>query len=113
MNTLFAILFYVLGHLFAWFQFNLQFVSEWWRDKPLLTVCLFAIPMSYCFWHATRLFVDQTGLLWTGRLMGFGIGIVIFSLLTAIIVNESPFNIKTMSCLFLSTTIVLIQVFVD
>lgn len=113
MNIAIAIILFMLGHIAAWFQYNLQFVNKWWADKPLLAVCLFSIPMSYCFWYATKIIVGHTGLLWTGRLLGFGAGIIIFSFLTMVIMKESIFNVKTMSCLSLAVTIVLIQVFYD
>ena len=113
MGIVTAILLYVAGHIAAWFQYNLQFVNEWWQDKPLLAVCLFSVPMSYSFWYATKIFVAHTGYLWTGRLMGFGVGIIVFSFLTMLIMKESVFNVKTLSCLFLAILIVLIQVFYE
>ncbi len=106
-----GILFFLVGNIFAWFQFNSQFVWDWWRDKALLSNFIFAIPMGLCFWHAVRHIVDATGLLWSSKLIGFGVGNVVFGVLTYALLRESVFAPKTLICLFLACVIIAIQIF--
>jgi hypothetical protein len=42
-------------------------------------------------------------------LMGFGMSYLIFPLLTWILMKESPFNLKTMTCIALSFAIIGVQ----
>ena len=110
-KILLGVSFYLVGHVLAWFQFNSQFVWSWWREKALLSVLMYAIPMCACFYFGTRLIVTETDSLWTARLSGFGLGIIIFSILTYVFMGESLFTFKTTSCVLLSLLIVMIQLF--
>ena len=111
MKIYLGLLFYLIGHILAWFQFNSQFVWSWWKDKAFLSVLIYAIPMCLCFYYGTRCFVTETDSLWTARLSGFGLGIAIFSLMTYFFMGESPFTFKTISCIVLAFLIVTIQIF--
>tara|TARA_R100000008_G_C3586713_1_gene173019 strand:- start:5063 stop:5404 length:342 start_codon:yes stop_codon:yes gene_type:complete len=106
-----GILFFIIGNVFAWFQFNSQFVWDWWRDKPFVSVAIFAMPMSLCFWHAVKNIVDSTGLLWSSRLIGFGVSTFVFAVLTYFIAKESIFTFKTLSSIFLACLIIFIQIY--
>ena len=110
MNTLIGILLFVVGNVLAWFQFNSQFVWEWWKDRPILSNVIFAIPMGLCFWYAIRFVVEDSGKLWTSKLIGFGASNVVFAFFTYALLKESIFTAKTMSCLILSVAIVAIQI---
>tara|TARA_B100000287_G_scaffold314169_1_gene297566 strand:- start:441 stop:785 length:345 start_codon:yes stop_codon:yes gene_type:complete len=105
-----GIIFFVLGNVIAWFQFNSQFVWPWWEDKPLLSQLIFAVPMGLCFWYAIKNIVDHSGELWTSKLVGFGVSNVIFAIMTYALMKESMFTAKTMACLFLSSMIIGIQI---
>ncbi len=106
-----GILFFVIGNILAWFQYNSQFVWKWWQDKPLLSSIIFAIPLGLCFWHAVRSIMLSTGLLWSSKLIGFGVSNVIFGLLTYVFLKESILEPKTVVCLILSCIIIAIQIF--
>jgi hypothetical protein len=106
-----GILFFFFANIMAWFQYNSQFVWDWWKDKPLLANGIFAIPVGLCFWHATKNIVEATGELWAGKLLGFGVSNMIFAILTYAIMKESIFTAKTMTCLFLAVLIILVQIF--
>ena len=110
MKTLLGILFFTLGNIIAWFQFNSQFAWDWWKDKPILSNLIFAVPMGLCFWYAIKYIVEDTGLLWTSKLIGFGVSNVVFATLTYFLLKESILVPKTLVCLFLSVLIVGIQV---
>ena len=106
-----GILFFTLGNIFAWFQFNSQFVWEWWKDKPIVANLIFAIPMGLGFWYAIKNIMEASGELWTSKLVGFGVSNVVFGFLTYILLKESIFTAKTIICLALATMIILIQIY--
>jgi len=111
MKILLGISLFAVGNVLAWFQFNSQFVWEWWKDKSILANAIFAIPMGICFWYAIKYIVEDTGQLWTSKLVGFGVSNVIFAILTYALLKESIFTAKTMICLLLSVAIISIQIF--
>ena len=53
---------------------------------------------------------EYDGELWPSRLIGFGIGTIIFTILSYIFFKE-PLSTKTLVCLGLSFAIVAIQIF--
>jgi len=106
-----GIIFFIIGNILAWFQFNSQFVWGWFSDKPIITNCIFSIPMGMMFWYAVKNVVEDSGGLWTSKLIGFGVGNVVFAVLTWTFLRESIFTPKTMLCLFLASLIITIQIF--
>ena len=106
-----GIIFFLIGNVFAWFQFNSQFVWEWWEDKPIVSNLIFAIPMGMCFWYAVKNVVEATGQLWASKLVGFGVSNVVFGILAYALLRESIFTTKTMTCLLLACCIIAIQIF--
>ena len=111
MKTLIGTLFFIVGNILAWFQFNSQFVWKWWENKPILTNLIFAFPMGLCFWYAVKYIVEDSGALWTSKLIGFGVSNLIFAVLTYYLLKESIFSPKTIMCLTLSVVIIGVQVF--
>jgi len=111
MKIAIGILFFVVGNILAWFQFNSQFVWEWWRNKPFLSSLIFAIPMGVCFWYAVNNVVAATDELWASKLIGFGVSNVVFAIFTYLFMGESMFTPKTMSCMTLGALIIAIQIF--
>ena len=100
-----------VGQVSGWFQLNAQYLSEWWKDKPLSAAVLLGVPTSIAFWYAWRIIVDQTGSAWTARFIGSSGGIIVFPILTWFLLGESMFTSKTMICLGLAIIIILIQLF--
>lgn len=103
-----AILFMV-GQILIWFQSNGQFLSEWFKNNTLL-ISFFGVPISYLFIHATRMSYEGFGATWPGRMMGFAIGVLVFTVLAYYFMGEN-FNLKTCLSLLLSIGIICIQVF--
>jgi len=106
-----GIFFFALANVFAWFQFNSQFVWKWFEDKPAITCAIFSFPMSMCFWYAINSVMSVSGELWTTKLVGFGAGNIVFAILTWIILGESMFSPKTLTCLLLASFIIGVQIF--
>lgn len=103
-------LFYFIANIFAWFSINLQFMTDWWKGKEVLSAALFSFPVIYLYILATREIVRETGLLWSSKLIGFGVSNVVFAFFTYAIMKEGMLNPKTLSCFVLSLVIIVIQV---
>ena len=106
-----AILFFVAGHILAWYAFNSQFAWEWAREYVWAPALLCNFPMALAFLYGTRFAVAETGELWTARLVGFGASYLCFPLMTWYYMDESMFTPKTMACVFLAFLILGIQLF--
>ena len=94
----------------AWYQLNSQFVWEYWKDKAILSSLLFSVPTALLFWYGTKNIYASSEALWTCRFLGFASGIIVFTVLTWVHMNESIFSLKTALCLLLSFAILAIQV---
>ncbi len=102
---------FFLGQVIGWFHMNTQFLSEWWKDKPVLSAIALGVPTSISFWYAWKLTAEATGSVWTARFIGSSTGMILFPILTWFLLGESMFTAKTMICFALATLIILIQVF--
>ena len=106
-----GILLFLIGNIIAWFQFNAQFVWEFWKEKPIFANVLLATPMGICFWYAIKNIFLDTGQLWTSKLVGFGVSNFVFAIMTYVFLRESMFTPKTLTCLFLAAVIIAIQIY--
>ncbi len=111
MNKLLLGLFlFGIGQLTIWFQTNAQFIWKWPKEHPVWMAALFSFPISLMFIYATKLVVEHFGgLLWPGRFIGFGTGMIIFSIFTYYFMGEGITS-KTAISLVLATALVLIQI---
>jgi hypothetical protein len=89
---------------------NGQFIWPWAKDNPW-TIAIVGLPISYILIIATKFIVEGfDGLLWPGRFIGFGVGMIIYALMVSHFFNEG-INLKTLTSLVLSTALVMVQVF--
>ena len=94
----------------VWFQTNGQFIWSWFKDHPFI-LSLFGIPISLGYIWATKFAFDAfDGTLWPGRLLGFAMGIISFTILTNYYMGEG-ISTKVIVSLILAITLVLFQVF--
>ena len=108
-NILTGIILFVITHIIIWFQVNGQFVWPWAKDHPW-TMAVLGLPISYVLIIATKYVVAGfDGLLWPGRLLGFGLGMIIMAILTLYILGEG-ISTKTLVSLTLAVTLVMLQV---
>ena len=107
----FGMFLFACGHIFGWFQLNLQNMSEWWKNKPLLSALSMGVPTSMFFWFAWKYITEASGSAWSARFIGSSMGMFVFSILTWYLLGESMLTTKTMVCLILAIAIILIQVF--
>ena len=74
-------------------------------------MALIGLPIGYFVILASREMVNlYNGETWPNRIIGFSIGVIVFSVMAWFILKE-PLTTKTMVCLFLSFVILLIQLF--
>lgn len=106
-----GILIFILGQTLAWFNLNLQFMSDWWKERPVFTILVFSFPIGVMFLYGTKWVVEDAGYYWASRIIGFSIGTVVYSVLTWLLLGESFLETKTLICLVLSVIIICIQVF--
>lgn len=100
----------VIGQVLVWFQTNGQLIWHTFANNTLLAA-LAGIPISYIFIYATRWgFAGFDGKIWPVRLVGFAVGMMVFTALTWIVLHETP-EPKTFVCLALCIIVVLIQIF--
>ena len=112
-SMIYGIVFFILGHILGWFAGNSQFVWEYWEDKAVLATLLFGTPAGLSFWWGTKFCFEATGgELWSVRFIAAVFSYTVFPVMTWYFLNESMFTAKTMSCIFLSFCILMIQIFV-
>jgi hypothetical protein len=111
MNRLFlGIIYGTLGQIFSFMQLQGSVKYGWYTKYPIL-ILLSSIPASWFYIKSVDNFVNNfDGQLWPSRLIGFGIGIIVFVTLSIILFKE-PLNIKTIVCLLLAASILGIQMF--
>ena len=103
-------LYFIIGQVLIWFQSHLQFFNNWSKDNPFI-ISIAGIGVSYVSILATKHLAEAyDGLVWPSRLIGFGIGIVIFSGLTWWLLGEK-IEMKSAICVILAFCILLIQLY--
>ena len=105
-----AIIILVLGNILAWFQLNAQFKwteNSFWNSPFAMSI--FGIPIGYGFFIATKLSYEHFGFTWNMRMIGFGVGTLMFGILSWLLLDEIP-TLKTFICILLAIAIILIQV---
>ena len=101
-QTVAAILafFQLQGH-YVWPK--IKFLSSmWWIYGT-------SIIIAPLFFYSTKWSYEHFGAFWNMRLAGFGIGTLIFGILTWSLIGEIP-TLKTIICFLLAIAIILIQV---
>ena len=105
-----AIVLFFAGQTLIWIQTNGQFLWKWFDKNPFILSVAFGTIISYMFIFATKHLVGYfDGLLWPGRFIGFGTGMISFVLLTWFFMGEG-ISTKTAISLVLATTLVCIQI---
>ena len=110
MKILMGIIWGVLAQSLTFLQLQGQLKYDILKNNMWFTV-LMGIPISFMFMQSVKNFVLAfDGEIWPSRLIGFGIGVIIFSVMAGLLFKE-PFTLKTGVCLFLGLLIILTQLF--
>lgn len=102
---------FALMHTCVWFSSNTQFIENINKSQALAICVLLSIPTSLLGYFAARHTFETFGSVWSIKLVGFGVGYVIFPILTWVLLKESPFTLKTSLCISLAFVIIGIQLF--
>ena len=108
-NLVFGILYGLVAQIVAFLQLQGGIKWEWYPKYQFLLYALL-LPLTWMYLKSVRYFIDAfDGEIWPSRLIGFSIGIIVFTLMSHYIFKE-PLSIKTIVCLLLGFSIVAIQV---
>ncbi len=109
-KLLMAILAQSMGGLIVFFQ-----LQGWvaWPDKPWMKSIWWmyatSIAIAPLFFYSAKWSYEYFGAFWNMRLIGFGIGTVIFGMMAWGLLGEIP-TMKTVISLILAIAIILIQI---
>ena len=110
MNIIWGILWGVFAQVTTFLQLQGQLKYDFLKQNTWFTV-LMGIPISFMFMQSVKNFVAAFGgEIWPSRLIGFGIGVIVFTIMSELLFKE-PLTFKTGVCLFLGLMIIAIQVF--
>ena len=105
-----GVIFGFFAQIGTFFQLQGQLKYNWFKEHYWLTVLL-GIPISMLFMYSVKnMIIAFDGQMWPSRLIGFSIGAIVFTWLSWLIFKE-PLTLKTIICLILAMTILVIQLF--
>jgi multidrug transporter EmrE-like cation transporter len=109
MRLIYGILYGFIAQVMTFLQLQGNIKYGWFQKYPILLLAA-SIPISYCYIRSVEhLVAGYAGEIWPSRLIGFGIGVIVFGLMSRLLFNET-FTPKTIICLILAAGIVAIQV---
>ena len=104
-----GIVFGILAQIITFFQLQGQMKYDFLKNNLWFTAFL-GVPISLLFMFSVRnLVTAYNGEMWPSRLIGFGIGVIVFAIMSHYMFKE-PFTPKTIVCIGLGVTIILIQI---
>jgi multidrug transporter EmrE-like cation transporter len=109
MKIVYALLLSLLAQVISFVQLQGQMIWKFPKENPYIMMFL-GLPISLIFIRTTKIFNEQFDANWPGRLIGFGVGVIVFTMMSWLMFNEHP-TPKTITCLVLAFTIVLLQIF--
>ena len=105
-----GITYFIIGHILVWYQLNGQFLWKWFRENEWM-VAAGGFFISFFFIWGTKYTVEaMDGLLWPGRFIGFGLGMMQYALFVNYYFDEG-ITAKTGISLALCFLLITIQVF--
>jgi hypothetical protein len=110
LSLIIAIVIMFIAQVLTFYQLQGPLKINWFKTNYWLVV-LMGIPISMLYMSSVKHFVDAyNGLIWPSRIIGFGIGVIVFTIMAQILFGE-PLTTKTITCLVLSLGIILVQLF--
>ena len=105
-----GILWGVAGQILSFIQLQVG-IRYGWNVKHQWVLLIASVPISYAFIKSVEnLILAFDGQIYPNRLIGFGIGIIVFSIMNWMIFREG-LTMKTALCIVLGLCIICIQVF--
>jgi hypothetical protein len=110
-KILLGILFGLIGQIGTFMQLQGSYKYGWYGKYQWLVI-LASVPLGWVYIKSVNYFIEGFGgQIWPSRLVGFGVGVIVFTLMSHFLFKE-PLDLKNGICLLLGFTIVLIQLFV-
>jgi len=110
MNYIIGISYGLIAQILTFIQIQGYVKYQTFKDHTWL-VLLMGLPLSWLYMQSTKyLVLAGEGEIWPSRLVGFGVGIIVFTTMAYFLFGE-PITMKTAISLLLAITIVCIQVF--
>jgi multidrug transporter EmrE-like cation transporter len=109
MKVVYALLLGAIGQVVSFLQLQGQSIWKFPKDNPYVMMLL-GLPISLLFIKSTKLMNEHFLASWPGRLIGFGVGVVVFTIMSWFLFREHP-TPKTLTCLGLAFLIVILQIF--
>jgi len=102
---------FTVAHILTFFQLNGQFLKIDWFRKNEWVVAVAGIVLSYFYiWGTKHTVAGFDGLLWPGRFIGFGVGMIIYAIGVSYFFNEGITN-KTAVSLGIALILICVQLF--
>jgi multidrug transporter EmrE-like cation transporter len=110
MELIKGILWGIAGQISSFMQLQGS-IKFGWFDKYPIIIIMSAMPGMWFYLKSVNHLVNAFGgALWPSRLIGFGIGIMVFVTMSIIMFKE-PITLKTLICLILAASILGVQIF--
>jgi hypothetical protein len=111
MSKLFiGIIYATIAQILTYLQLQGNIRWNWYQKYPIVIYAM-SIPMTFLYIKSVEYFVYAfNGQVYPSRLIGFSVGIIVFSIMTEIFFRE-PITYKTIVTILLAMLIVLIQIF--
>jgi hypothetical protein len=106
-----GILFGLMGQIGTFMQLQGSYKYGWYQ-KYQWAVILASVPLGWLYIKSVNYFIEGFGgQIWPSRLLGFSVGIIVFTLMSHYLFRE-PLDLKNGICLLLGFSILMIQLFV-
>lgn len=109
MKLILGMLLITLAQVISYLQLQGQGKWQFFKDYPLVIMFL-GLPIGYLLIQSTSNINSYFGATWQGRLIGQGIGVVIFAVMSFFMFKES-ITLKTGICIVLALVIIIINIF--
>jgi hypothetical protein len=110
-KILIGIVFGLLGQIGTFLQLQGSY-KYGWHEKYEWLVVLASLPLGWLYIKSVSSFIDGFGgQIWPSRLVGFSIGIIVFTLMSHFLFKEH-LSIKNAVCLGLGFCILAVQLFI-
>jgi len=109
-KLLLGALYGLVAQILTFLQLQGNVKYNWYQKYPWIILGM-SVPVSWLYIKSVECIVKYyNGELWPSRLIGFCIGIIVFGLMSKFLFDEA-LTLKTIVCLTLAATILLIQLY--
>jgi multidrug transporter EmrE-like cation transporter len=106
-----GMIFGALGQMGTFMQLQGSYKYGWY-EKYYWIIIFASVPLGWLYIKSVNYFISGFGgQIWPSRLVGFGVGVIIFTIMSIYLFKE-PLNLKNGLCLCLGFCIILVQLLV-